>query len=202
MDYYRDSVTQKSWELLRDLKRRFPFVLIGGWAVWFYAKQLKSKDIDLVVDLPVLDQLKSTYDLVKNDRLAKYEFRQGELEVDVYVPFFSTPGIAAEEILANARVVEGFRVPTRELLIALKLVAWDARRASAKGRKDFLDIVSLLETGTVDNVSLRKWILVGRLEENASQFREELTHQTAILELHLNAHRLSRRKKHWLEMIS
>ena len=49
MAYYRDSVTEASWQLLQKLKREYKFCLIGGWAVWLYTKQLKSKDIDLVV---------------------------------------------------------------------------------------------------------------------------------------------------------
>ena len=48
MAYYRDSVTEASWQLLQKLKREYKFCLIG-WAVWLYTKQLKSKDIDLVV---------------------------------------------------------------------------------------------------------------------------------------------------------
>ena len=34
MKYYRDSVTNKSWQLLKQLNRELEFVLIGGWAVW------------------------------------------------------------------------------------------------------------------------------------------------------------------------
>lgn len=110
MDYYRNSVTQKSWELLVELNRRHRVVVIGGWAVWLYTQRLKSKDIDLVVELAELEQLRSTYDLVKNERLKKYQFRQDEVEVDVYTPFYSRIGIPVEEIVKDARVVEGFRL--------------------------------------------------------------------------------------------
>ena len=92
MVYYRDAVTQKSWQLLTELTRKFRFVLIGGWAVWLYTKQLKSKDIDIVVDLSQLVKLKTRFDLVKNNRLKKYEFRNGEVQVDVYTPYYSFPG--------------------------------------------------------------------------------------------------------------
>lgn len=71
MNYYRDSVTQKSWRFLTELARKYRFVLIGGWAVWLYTKQLKSKDIDIVVDLNQLAKLKTRFDLVKNSRLKK-----------------------------------------------------------------------------------------------------------------------------------
>ena len=73
MNYYRDQVTQKSWQVLTALSNKYEFVLIGGWAVWLYTKQLKSKDIDMVVALDQLGKLSRDYDLVKNDRLFKYE---------------------------------------------------------------------------------------------------------------------------------
>jgi len=53
-----------------DIRR---FVLIGGWAVWLYTQQLKSKDIDIVIDLPTLDALKSAYEIEKNHRLKTFQ---------------------------------------------------------------------------------------------------------------------------------
>src|SRR3989338_8860563 len=124
MNYYRDQVTQKSWRILTQLSQKYSFVLIGGWAVWLYTKQLKSKDIDIVVELSELDKLKTTYDLTKNERLKKYEIKQVEVDVDIYVPFYSTPGVAAEQILKNVVEIESFKIPSRELLLVLKTVAW------------------------------------------------------------------------------
>ena len=135
MAYYRDSVTQKSWLFLQELRRKFHFVLIGGWAIWLYTRQLKSKDIDIVVELSELDKLKTTYDLTKNERLKKYEIKQGEVDIDIYVPFYSNPGVAAEQILKDAVLIESLKVPSRELLLILKTVAWKSRRMSTKGRK-------------------------------------------------------------------
>lgn len=57
MVYYRDSVTQASWQLLQELKRQFKFGLIGGWAVWLYTQKSKSKDIDIVVEPEELSQI-------------------------------------------------------------------------------------------------------------------------------------------------
>ena len=45
-EFYQDLITQKSFEALQNLKREFDFILIGGWAVFLYTKDLKSKDID------------------------------------------------------------------------------------------------------------------------------------------------------------
>ena len=50
MQYYHDIITEKSFEFLQELKKKFNFVLIGGWAVFLYARTLKSKDIDIIVD--------------------------------------------------------------------------------------------------------------------------------------------------------
>jgi len=104
MVFYRDSVTESSWQLLQELKRQFKFCLIGGWAVWLYTQQLKSKDIDMVIDLGQLSKLRQKYDLVKNERLKKHQFRRGEVEVDVYTPYYSNLGIKAEKILTASRI--------------------------------------------------------------------------------------------------
>ncbi len=184
MNYYRDQVTQKSWQVLTALSNKYEFVLIGGWAVWLYTKQLKSKDIDMVVALDQLGKLSRDYDLVKNDRLFKYEIRQEEIQVDVYVPFYSRLGIPGEEILHTAVNLEGFKVPPPEILLELKLVAYQGRKGSDKGRKDLVDMVSLL-----------------CLELNWSNVSKEVLklalNQTEIPELALNSHQYSKYKKLW-----
>ena len=70
MAYYHDLITEQSWQELIQLKNSIPFVLIGGWATYLYTKSLKSKDIDIIIDYPVLSRLKVAYDIRKNDRLA------------------------------------------------------------------------------------------------------------------------------------
>lgn len=202
MTYYRDSVTEKSWQFLMDLKRKFRFVLIGGWAVWFYTRQLKSKDIDITVDLPVLDKLKSAYEIDKNQRLKKYQLRRGEVEVDIYVPYFSNPGIPAEKILTNPVVVEGFHLPPAEVLLALKLVAWSSRKAGAKGRKDFLDIISLLRSGKVHPEKVKQIITENNLTKIAAEIKTEISASVDISEFGINRHQLSKSKKLWLSILS
>ncbi|OGG12415.1 hypothetical protein A2875_01435 [Candidatus Gottesmanbacteria bacterium RIFCSPHIGHO2_01_FULL_46_14] len=77
--YYRNQVTQKSWNFLCGLVKRYSFVLIGGWAVWLYTHALKSKDIDIVVTRADLGKLGKDFPLIKNARLKKYEINQGEV---------------------------------------------------------------------------------------------------------------------------
>lgn len=187
MVYYRDSVTGQSWELLKELKRQFKFCLIGGWAVWLYTHQLKSKDIDIVVEPEELGRIRKKYELTKNDRLKKYEFRKGEVQIDVYPAYYSKPGIKVEQILANCRVVEGFSVPLPETLFILKLTAWLARKRSAKGRKDLVDLISLLQIQENEQGSIK--------HQGIKILVEELRALASVPELNLNQHQWSRVKK-------
>lgn len=183
--YYRDQVTQKSWKLLTQISSIYQFVLIGGWAVWLYTKQLKSKDIDIVVSLDQLGKLSKDYALEKNERLKKYEIRQEEIEIDVYTPFYSQLGVPGEVILDTAIQREGFKIPPPEILLRLKLVAYQGRRGSEKGRKDLVDIVSLLCLPEL------KWTNV------PPEAIQVAANQTEMPELALNAHQYSRYKKAW-----
>ena len=201
MKFYRDSVTQQSWRLLQDLARQHRLVVIGGWAVWLYTRQLKSKDIDVVVELAELERLRQEFDVFKNERLKKYELRQGEVEVDIYVQFYSLPGIAAEKVLEDARVVEGFKLPSAELLWVLKAVTWVARRGSGKGRKDLLDLVGLLETGEIDKAKLGKWVAEAGAKMAVAEVADELQSLTSVEELGLNRHQVARAKRRWLELL-
>lgn len=72
-EYYHNLVTDKSFHILQNLKRRYDFILIGGWAVYFFTKSLKSKDIDCILDHTTLQKIRDAYTLVKNERLKKYE---------------------------------------------------------------------------------------------------------------------------------
>lgn len=202
MNFYRDSVVQKSWELLTDLQRQYKFVLIGGWAVWLYTRQLKSKDIDIVVDLSELEKLKNSYDMFKNDRLKKYEFRQGEVEIDVYTSYFSNPGIPAEDIAADARIVAGFQLPSLELLLVLKIVAWAGRRASPKGRKDLIDIIGLLNNPLINADKISKSFKREEVKSKITRLAEAIQDLTSISELELNRHQTAKAKKRWLKYLA
>lgn len=144
MDFYNDLVTTKSWQTLQDLKRQINFVLIGGWAVWLYTHSLKSKDIDIIVDYDQLEKLRRLYPTTKNDRLKKYEARNEEVQIDIYLPHYSQIGIPVEEIAKKTRSIDTFLVPEIETLLSLKLHVYNERKLSPKGQKDRLDILSLL----------------------------------------------------------
>jgi len=144
MQFYHSLVTEKSYEFLQDLKRDYKFILIGGWAVFLYTRALKSKDIDIIVNYDELAKLRESFEVFKNDRLKKYEIKTGEFDIDIYLPHYSQLGIDAQEIQKKSAAREGFVVPELEMLFLLKLFAWENRKGSAKGRKDELDIFSLI----------------------------------------------------------
>ena len=202
MAYYRNNVTDKSWQLLMRLKKEYQFVLIGGWAVWLYTEQLKSKDIDIVVEHSDLEKLKYEYDIEKNERLGKYQFRQGEVEVDVYVPYYSDLGLPAEIVMANKQLVDGFWVPRVELLLALKVVSFVARIGSAKGRKDWLDIISLLNQ--IENFEAKKiteWSKHDLVNSGLKLILDELRLATEVKELGINQHQMAKIKRGWLNKL-
>ena len=78
MELWNDIVTEKSRELLFNLKGMADFVLIGGWAVWLYTQAAKSKDIDIYInfdDFFKLQELlmKKGIPISLNSKLNKYE---------------------------------------------------------------------------------------------------------------------------------
>ncbi len=189
MDFYNDLITAKSWKTLRDLKRKIKFVLIGGWAVWLYTKALKSKDIDIIVDYDTLDQLRALYPLTKNERLKKYEARNEEVQIDIYLPHYSQIGLPVEEIVAKTQTIATFTLPTIETLLAMKLFVYNQRLLSAKGQKDRLDILSLLLAFPTQNLPVSD-DLVAIIKETVK-----------IPELGVNEHLWSKKKKEFLRQL-
>ncbi len=182
--FYHDLITKKSWQTLQNLKRQVDFILIGGWAVWLYTKSLKSKDIDIIVNYDQLEKLRQFYPITKNDRLKKYEARNEEVQIDIYLPHYSQIGIPAEEIIKNIQTLETFSVPKIETLLALKLYVYSQRQLSAKGQKDRLDILSLLLLTSPVKLSKE---LINIIKET-----------TKIPELNINEHVWSKKKKELL----
>jgi hypothetical protein len=197
MAYYRDIVTDKSWQTLQTLRQAYDFVLIGGWAVWLYTHQLKSKDIDIIVSMDSLVKMKEKFTVTKNNRLSKYEARVDEIQIDIYVPFWSRLGLPAEDIMALSQNSGGFRVPPAELLVILKQVAYEARVGSSKGYKDMLDIISLLRVPEFD---WRAYCMYAKKtkKELISSLSDIIVHTTQLPELNLNVHHFSKLKKEWL----
>src|SRR3972149_1145941 len=96
-EFWHESLTEESWKKLQELSKETKLTLIGGWAVWLWTKQHKSKDIDLVVDFQELASLKEKYSLEKNDRLKKYEIKLQGFDIDIYLPYYSKLSLPVEE---------------------------------------------------------------------------------------------------------
>lgn len=201
MDYYHDLITEKSWKMLQKLKRNYSFAVIGGWAVYLYTQGLKSRDIDFICDYEALEKLKSRYELIKNDRLKKYEIRMGEFDVDIYVPFFSDLGIPVEDLIQMTQFQEGFSVLKPEPLLILKQKAFKDRAQSIKGEKDKIDIISLLQTG----LKFKEYKMLLKkygLEHYKKDLHELLSTTRAVQELDLSQHAFAKLKKDILKQLS
>lgn len=202
MTYYHDLVTQKSWEELKTLHTVCDFTLLGGWAVYLYTHGLKSKDIDILVDYSELPKLQDHFQFVKNDRLHKYEAIRGPLQIDIYTPYYSKIGIPVEDLLAHTQTLDGFRLIQPAYLIALKLYTLMARGRTPKGRKDFLDILSLYLDLKDQPLTLAiKLSHQYSLQSALSFFKQIISENTFIPELNLNPHKYSTLKKSLLTLL-
>lgn len=153
MEFWNSLLTEKSWKILQEINKKYNFILIGGWASYLWTKQQKSKDIDIVVDIKELQNLKQE-NLIKNDRLKKYEIKIEEIDIDIYVSHYSKLAIPVEDIKKYSTKIEGFNVIIPEALIILKQGAFEERKNSVKGEKDRLDILSIL---FFTNVNCKKY---------------------------------------------
>ncbi|PIN72876.1 hypothetical protein COV22_02060, partial [Candidatus Woesearchaeota archaeon CG10_big_fil_rev_8_21_14_0_10_47_5] len=152
MEFWNSALTEKSWNALVQLRqKKFDFIVIGGWAAYLWTRLHKSKDVDIVIkNFEDLAILKRGYDLVKNDHLKKYEIKVEEIDIDIYVPYFSELTIPADELINHAAVVQGFEVVKPEALLILKQGAELDRERSVKGGKDRIDIMTLILYADID----------------------------------------------------
>jgi hypothetical protein len=148
---WREDVVDRSWTILLHLREFSKFVLIGGWAVYFWTRKLKSRDIDLCIDQQDFYALQSELQkenvfVSRNPRLRKYEARFGDVEVDIYTPFQSNLLVPVGALFTNRWFtnIEGYDVAVPEVLILLKSQAAKERWGSEKGIKDRADLLSLL----------------------------------------------------------
>jgi hypothetical protein len=195
MEYYHNLITEKSFEILQALKKELDFVLIGGWAVYFYTGALKSKDIDLVVDFNELQKLKIKYQVLKNNRLKKYEIKIQGIDIDIYVPHFSDPGLPAENIMEYTINKEGFIVPLPEVLLILKQNAYAQRKFSIKGEKDKIDIISLLTLDDFNFIKYREILNKFKKENLINDLKKLVLETSELKELNLNQYKFYKLKR-------
>lgn len=200
--FYQQFLTDKSFSLLTELKRKYKFVLIGGWAVYFYSRALKSKDIDIIVDFSQLSNIKKDFPIEKNERLKKYQIKLEGVDVDIYLPFYSDLGIPVKDIVEKTKTVNGFFLPETEVLLITKLQAYQDRKISIKGQKDLIDIISLVLLSEFDFKYFLSLVKKYKLKETLKNLRELLTNTKEIEELNLNQHSFAKKKKEILKRLT
>ncbi len=203
-NFWNSEVIEASWRGLQDLSKEIKFVLIGGWAVYLYSRLQKSKDIDIILDYDALRDLGSRYPLNKNDRLKKYEIKMNLYDVDIYLPNYSILPIPPKDILSKySTSIEGFCVPTAEVLTALKLGAALDRGKSAKGEKDAIDILGLLFYSGLSISNLKKVLLEYKLLPYMDVLLSTLVNfdRRNLNYLNLNENSFSKLKHRYMEEI-
>lgn len=194
-EFYHDLVTEKSFKTLQELRKKFNFILIGGWAVFLYTRALKSKDIDIIVDYKELEKFKREFNVFKNERLKKYEAKLEEVDIDIYLPYFSDLQFPIEEIRNYCQSIEGFNVPIPEILLILKTKTYLERKGTIKGEKDFLDIFTLLSKEKIDWQKYKELIQKYNLEDLSQKLREIICSAKSLPSLNLLNHQISKLKK-------
>jgi len=158
MQFWPDLLTKASWEKLIELSKEIDFILIGGWAAYLHTGLHKSKDIDIIVDYDVLKKLEQKYDLIKNNRLKKYEIKFEKFDIDIYAPYFSDLTIPIEDLMRQTLVIKAIKTLKPEPLLILKQGAEIDRRNSIKGEKDAIDILTLILRTTIEWKEYKKLI--------------------------------------------
>jgi len=194
-EFYHHLTTKKSFEVLQQLNKNFDFILIGGWAVFVYTHSLKSKDIDIVVRYDQLSNLKDKLEVVKNERLKKYEANVDQVDIDIYLPHYSQIGFPVEEIENYTQNREGFVVPIPEVVIILKAHVAKERKGTPKGKKDLIDIFSLLSKQIVDWGKYKKLVKEYNLEDLNQELKEMISSSGPIPQLGLLNHQLAKIKR-------
>src|SRR3990167_5190345 len=80
-NFWHNSITERSFFALQELRRDFDFVVIGGWAVYFYTQSLKSKGFDVDIYVPhyselglPLESVLSDYEIIDGFKVPQKEF--------------------------------------------------------------------------------------------------------------------------------
>jgi hypothetical protein len=165
-------------------------------------KLLKTKDIDIIIDYDVLAKLKEKGEVVKNERLSRYEINTGHFDIDIYVPNYSKLGVDAAEVVNFTVNKDGFMVPALEVLFLMKLFAWHNRRGSVKGQKDELDLFSLALLPEFDWGKYLKFTDKFNFSRYDKEFRQLLKNTRNIKELNVNDQKMSKIKKQILLKLS
>lgn len=203
MEFWNPLLTEKSWDLLRELnKKPFKFILIGGWAAYLWTGLHKSKDIDIIIyDFKDLEYLKKEYNLRKNDSLKKYEIKFDEIDIDIYVNYYSRLTLPINEIKKQISKIESISVVSPEILLILKQGAEKDRENSIKGNKDRVDIVTLLCFSEINFKKYKRLLENHKLNDFLKRLNKIVSNFRDIQYLDMNAREFKLKKKELLNKI-
>lgn len=200
--FYQNYLTDKSFQILQQLRKNYQFILIGGWAVYFYTGALKSKDIDIIVDFSCLNKLKNDFPLQKNDWLKKYQVNIEEIDIDIYLPYYSKLGLPVEKLINEKVSIKGFFLLKKEHLLLTKLAAYQKRKGTVKGEKDKIDIFALILSEDFNFSLFNRIVKNNSLKELFLELKKLIKITDEIGELGLNRHYLSKKKKEWWKRLA
>lgn len=200
MEYWNSLLTEKSWNVLKDLQKKpFHFIVIGGWAAYLWTKLHKSKDIDIIIpEFKDLEHLKRTYDLKKNDHLKRYEIHFEDIDVDIYVPYYSQLPLPIPEITKYTTKIENITVVRPEILLILKQAAEQDRENSVKGAKDRVDIMTILLFSAINVKLYKELIHKHKLLQFSQRLQQIITTFTDLKYIGLNPREYKLKKKETL----
>lgn len=140
---------------MRRFVREYPnAVLFGGWATYLRTGVAKSHDIDVIVDHPTLDRLRSKHALSESRHIGgkKFELKLEGVEVDVYPVYQSRLGrelqLPVEALIGWSERIGQVRVLTAEAQFTAKMAALLDRPVTLPGEKDRQEMWALLNTGS------------------------------------------------------
>jgi len=163
--------------VMREFVNEYPdAILFGGWATYLRTGVAKSHDIDVIVDHPTLDKLRSRLQLSESRHVGgrKFEVKIEGVAVDVYPVFQSRLGqrlqLPVETLLPLSEMIAGVRVLGAEAQFATKMAALLDRPDSLPGEKDRQEMWALIQR----NPEL-DFAIVGRILNQAGWTQDQQT---------------------------
>lgn len=165
--FWNNEKTEASLKTLHLLAGKIDFVLIGGWAVYFYTNAQRSEDVDIAIGISGLDFFRG-YGIQDYGGInIKYSI-VGDTVVDLFIQEYADRDlpVPVKDILENYTLFEGnIKTVNREMLLLLKLWGY-FREDEAKLRKDMIDVINLILYGGIDlkkfGVLLKKYKIAKR----------------------------------------
>jgi len=188
MELWNEIITEKSQNMLFELKKIANFVLIGGWAIWLYSQAAKSKDIDIYINFDDFFKLQNFFvnqgiTISLNQKLNKYEAKFGEIDIDIYTPHYCNLIISCKDVFKKKwfKSIDGFKAVIPEVLLILKIDAEEKRHETIKGFKDRIDILSILcktkiNKELLNNLAKQYNLDLKRLEDIIKQSKKEYSY--------------------------